>query len=161
MPKICKVQSTCKKKNTESMSSPFKPNLTEAFSQHLHRDSNTELPVSDRLYQDAVRRTRKHAAGIEDAHCQHELDRERALLAAKRVQRKVGATKITAKIMSTSRRSIPSRPICVPRPTICGGWTRPCRLMADPSRMVSEIEVEVEESNMQNPIYLLSQHNYN
>ena len=63
------------------MSSPFKPNLTEAFSQHLHRDSNTELSVSDRLYQDAVRRTRKHAAGIEDAHCQHELDRERALLA--------------------------------------------------------------------------------
>lgn len=71
-----------KKKNTElSMSSPFKPNLTEAFSHHLHHTSNTDLPVFDRLYQDAVRRTRKHASGIEDAHCQHELDRERALLA--------------------------------------------------------------------------------
>ena len=70
-----------KKKNTElSMSSPFKPNLTEAFSHHLHHTSNTDLSVSDRLYQDAVRRTRKDAAGIVDAHCQHELDRERVLL---------------------------------------------------------------------------------
>ena len=77
-----------KKKNTElSISSPFKPNLTEAFSNHLHRASNTDLPVSDRLYQDAVHRTRENAAGIVDAHCQHELDRERALLAKEKAKK--------------------------------------------------------------------------
>ena len=83
-----RMQSSNKKKNTElSISSPFKPNLTEAFSNHLHRASNTDLPVSDRLYQDAVHRTRENAAGIVDAHCQHELDRERALLAKEKAKK--------------------------------------------------------------------------
>ena len=83
-----RMQSSNKKKNTElSISSPFKPNLTEAFSHHLHRASNTDLPVSDRLYQDAVHRTRENAAGIVDAHCQHELDRERALLAKEKAKK--------------------------------------------------------------------------
>jgi len=76
-----------KKKNTQSMSSPFKPNLTEAFSHHLHHASNVDLPVSDRLYQDAVHRAKKDAAGIVDAHCQHELDRERVLLAKEKAKK--------------------------------------------------------------------------
>ena len=69
------------------MSSPFKPNLTEAFSHHLHHASNVDLPVSDRLYQDAVHRAKKDAAGIVDAHCQHELDRERVLLAKEKAKK--------------------------------------------------------------------------
>ena len=70
-----------KKKNTAtSMSSPFQPDLSEAFSHHhIHseRGKDTNKPVSDRLYEDAVHRKQEIAAGHVDAHCQHELDRER------------------------------------------------------------------------------------
>ena len=70
-----------KKKNTaSSMSSPFQPDLSEAFSHHhiqSERGEDTNKPVADRLYEDAVHRKRQIAAGHVDAHCQHELDRER------------------------------------------------------------------------------------
>ena len=70
-----------KKKNTaSSMSSPFQPDLSEAFSHHhiqSERGEDTNKPVTDRLYEDAVHRKRQIAAGHVDAHCQHELERER------------------------------------------------------------------------------------
>lgn len=70
-----------KKKNTaSSMSSPFQPDLSEAFSHHRiqsEHGEDTNRPVSDRLYEDAVQRKQEMVAGHFDAHCQHELDRER------------------------------------------------------------------------------------
>ena len=70
-----------KKKNTAtSMSSPFQPDLSEAFSHHhIHYErgkEDTNKPVSDRLYEDAVHRKQEIAAG-HCQHCQHEMNRER------------------------------------------------------------------------------------
>ena len=68
-----------------SMSSPFRPNLTDAFSHRGPRPSERDGTaaaaagsVSDRLYEDAVHRQREVVAGVVDGHCRrHDLERGR------------------------------------------------------------------------------------
>ena len=70
-----------------SMSSPFRPDLTDAFSHRGPRPSERDGTaaaaagsVSDRLYEDAVHRQREVVAGVVDGHCRrHELERGRVV----------------------------------------------------------------------------------